>query len=328
MNCGLPVFDASAGVAHGGGNVWSAMLSAAFVELDFEQLSRSESVQGSIYRHPFGDLTFLRAVTEGGGHRVTRSEHLIRGSKHENFFIGFLLNGSALLSQNGHSADLRPGDIAILDSTRVYTIDVPTSFEALWIHTPRHRLEGRLHNISGALASKIDGHTGIGRVASDMLRAALAEAPRLSSMQANRIANSLLDLLAAALSSKQPRSALETTSVCAATLRRIKESIEQRLDDENLTCATIAAEHRLSVRYINKLFERDGSSLARWTRTRRLERCRQDLENPALRARPIYEIAYSHGFKNIPHFNRLFRSRFGCSPYALRQKRDAAELPE
>jgi AraC-like DNA-binding protein len=302
------------------------MLSAAFVELDFEQLSRSESVQGSLYRCPFGDLTFWRGVAEGGAHRVTRSEDLIRASKHENFFIGFLLNGSAVLSQNGHIADLRPGDIAILDSTRVYTIDVPTSFEALWIHTPRHRLEGRLHNISGALASKIDGHLGIGRIVSDMLRAALAEAPRLSSLQANRVANNILDLVAAALSSRQGP-ALETTSVCAATLRRSKESIEQRLDDENLTCATIAAQHRMSVRYINNLFERDGSSLARWTRMRRLERCRQDLENPALRARPIYEIAYSHGFKNVPHFNRLFKGRFGCSPHALRQKQDEADTP-
>jgi len=321
-----PGFDEPSSAVHGAGRAWPTMLSAV-AELDFEQLSRSGSVQGSIISQcPFGDLTFARAVTEGAAHRVTRSEHLIHASKHDNFFIGFLLDGSALLSQDGHMADLRPGDVAILDSTRVYTIDVPSGIDALWVHTPRNRLEGRLHDISGVLASKIDGHVGIGRIASDMLRTALAEAPRLNSIEANRVADNMLDLLAAALSSGR-RPALENTSVCAATLQRIKNSIEQRLDDEDLTCAMIAAEHHMSVRYINKLFERDGSSLARWVRMRRLERCRQDLENPALRARPIYEIAYSHGFKNVPHFNRLFRSRFGCSPYALRQKQDAADLP-
>jgi len=104
------------------------MLSAAFVELDFEQLSRSESVQGSIYRCPFGDLTFLRSVTEGGAHRVTRSEHLIHASKHDNFIYR--------LSARWQRAAV---DIAILDSTRVYTIDVPSSFEAFWVHTPKRR---------------------------------------------------------------------------------------------------------------------------------------------------------------------------------------------
>jgi transcriptional regulator GlxA family with amidase domain len=172
------------------------------------------------------------------------------------------------------------------------------------------------------MANKIDGNTGVGHVASEMLRAALEEAPRLAPHEANRIANNLLDLLGVALS-KPVRYALpEPTTHAAAMLRRVKEQIESRIDDESLTAGSIGKSTRMSVRYINKLFEKEDYSLARWIRTRRLERCRRDLEDPAQRGRRVGDIAYAHGFKNVTNFNRVFRARYGCAPRALRSLAD------
>jgi AraC-like DNA-binding protein len=306
-----------------GGRSWAAILSSVFVELEFEQLASEDGqpVSGRIFEYPFGDLIFQRSVTTGQAHRVTRSERLIRASTHNNYFIGFLLTGGATLRQDGRTAALQPGDIAILDSTRVYTIDVPQSIDALWIRTPRNRLEGRLRDVSEIMASKIDGHTGVGHVASEMLRAALAEAPRLYAPEANRVANNLLDLLGIALSRRPSTTGSTPTSRSAAMLRRVQEFIDSRLDDESLTPKAIAVANRMSVRYMNKLFEREGKSLARWIRTRRLERCRSDLEDPLSSERQVSDIAYSHGFKNISHFNRLFKTQFGSSPGAFRQRR-------
>ncbi len=304
------------------GHSWPATLSSVFVELEFEQLESSATpIRGRIHQYPFGDLTFQRAITRGPAHRVTRSERLIRLSRHNNFFIGFLLSGGAVLRQDGHTATLHPGDIAILDSTRVYSIDVPKSFDALWIRTPRHRLEGRLRDVSEIMASKIDGHVGVGHVASEMLRAALAEAPRLSVPEANRVANNLLDLLSAALSRRVRSLDTTPTTRSDAMLRRVQEFIDSRLDDETLTRSTIAQANKMSIRYMNKLFEREGYSLSRWVRMRRLERCRLDLEDPLSIHRQVSEIAYSHGFKNVSHFNRLFKAHFGSAPRALRQEK-------
>jgi AraC-like DNA-binding protein len=303
------------------GHSWPETLSSVFVELEYEQLEKSDKlIRGRIYQYQFGDLLFQRSITRGPAHRVTRSERLIRHSQHNNFFIGFLLSGSAILSQDGHTADLHPGDIAILDSTRVYSIDVPSSFDALWIRTPRYRLEGRLQDVSKVMANKIDGHAGVGHVASEMLRAALAEAERLVPQEANRIANGLLDLLGVALSKKPARAIPgDATTHASALLRRVKEYIESRLDDDALTAAAVGKASRMSVRYINKLFEKEGYSLSRWVRMRRLERCRCDLEDPKFRKRHVGEIAYAHGFKNVTNFNRLFKARYGCAPRALRE---------
>ena len=308
-------------VLRSGGSYWPATLSSAFVELEFQQLETSHRpIRGRIYQYPFGDLTLQRSITTGNAHRVTRSERLIRTSPHDNFFIGLLLAGGAVFAQGGRTAALRPGDIAILDCTRVYTIDVPKSFDALWIRAPRHRFEERVRGASEVLATRIDGRSGIGHVAAEMYRAALLEAPNLSVKEANNVASTLLDLLGIAVPRRERRRENVPSTHCAALLRRVQDLVESRLDEETLTPAAVARANRVSVRYVNRLFEREGFTLARWIRTRRLERCRKDLEVSWPTPQRIADIAYSHGFKNISHFNRLFRARFGCSPRQFQQR--------
>jgi AraC family transcriptional regulator, positive regulator of tynA and feaB len=300
---------------------WARGLSSVFVELAVEQHDPTQRLTGRMYQYPFGDLTFVRSVTRGGLHRVMRTEKLIQQSTENIFFIGFLLAGDATLTQGDHRAELHVGDIAILDSTRTYEIEVPRSFDALWVKVPRHRLEVRLHSHSDIMAQRIDGSVGIGHVASNLLRAALAEAHCIKPNEANRISNHLLDLLGLCLAGGAKSSPSDNaTPYRASTLRRMQEFIEQRLDDEDMSPELVAKTHNVSVRYIGKLFEREGISVARWIRMRRLERCRMDLEDPESAGRSISDIAYAHGFGNISSFNRAFRARFGFAPRSLRNE--------
>jgi len=298
---------------------WSRALSSVFVDLEVEQLDPRQKLTSRMYRYPFGDLTFIRAVTRGGAHLVKRTEALIQQSNDNIFFIGFMLAGDATLSQDDHRAELHPGDIAILDSSRAYFIDVPRSFDALWVSVPRYRLEGRLHSLSEIMAQRIDGSTGVGHVASSMLSAALDEAPHMQASEANRIANHLLDLLGLILADRtEDKRSDRATSYSTSMLRRVQEYVEKNLDDEILSPEQVASAQNVSMRYINKLFAREGTSIARWIRIRRLERCRIDLESPDHSNQSISDIAYSHGFGNISSFNRAFRSHFGLSPRTLR----------
>jgi AraC family transcriptional activator of tynA and feaB len=174
------------------------------------------------------------------------------------------------------------------------------------------------------MAQRIDGSSGIGHVASSMMSAALDEAPNMHKSEANRIANHLLDLLGLSLSGSLENGATgRSTTYRKSTLRRIQDYIELRLDEEELSPELLASEHGVSVRYIGKLFEREGISVASWIRMRRLERCRMDIENPEKSGCSISDIAYSHGFGNISSFNRAFRARYGLSPRTLRNSERA-----
>ena len=163
----------------GGVDEWETGLSQLFVELEFVPADPGQRLVGLMYDYPFGDIGFVRAITRGGAHSVIRSQRMIDKSQHNNFFIGCILAGRANLSQAGHIAALERGDLAILDSTKEYEIEVPISFDALWVKVPRHRIEGRLTSLENVMSQRVNGAAGIGFLASSLLRSALREAPKI-----------------------------------------------------------------------------------------------------------------------------------------------------
>src|SRR4030081_1705477 len=106
----------------------------------------------------------------------------------------------------------------------------------------------------------------------------------------------------------------------AATLHRLCQTIERRLDDPDLTPARVADAEGISERYLQKLFEGSGSSFTHYLRERRLQRTSAGLSNPAQAAQSVSEIAYRNGFNDSAHFSRAFRHRFGVSPREFRQQ--------
>ena len=298
-------------------SAWRDRLSEVFVEVDFAQASPKDQLSALVYEYAFGDIGFIRTIVEGGKHSVTRSQSLIRRSPHNIFFIACVLKGEATFTQHDRTAALKKGDIAILDSTQEYVADAEQGFDALWVRVPRHRIEGRLAHHSRLMAERIDGSKGVGRLASAMLRTAFREATRVVATDANRVTNTILDLIGVSLSSRIAHPPTSSRS-SQSTLRRIQRYIEDHLDDEDLKLSSVAKAHMVTVRYINRLFMQEGISAGRWIRMRRVERCRADLEDPARRHLSISEIAFDHGFANISSFNRAFKSRFHTTPKALR----------
>src|SRR5207247_2046030 len=88
--------------------------------------------------------------------------------------------------------------------------------------------------------------------------------------------------------------------------------------DPELSPAAIAAAHHISRRLLYKLFQEQGETVASWIRARRLERCQQDLLDPAQAARPVAAVALRWGFRSSIHFTRLFRAAYGLPPHEYR----------
>jgi AraC-like DNA-binding protein len=71
----------------------------------------------------------------------------------------------------------------------------------------------------------------------------------------------------------------------------IRAYIDRHLGDPELTPASIAAAHHISLRSLHRLFQDDETTVAGFIRHRRLERVRRDLTDPELLSRPIHAVA-------------------------------------
>ena len=68
------------------------------------------------------------------------------------------------------------------------------------------------------------------------------------------------------------------------------------------------------------LFASSGTTVSRFILDKRLELCREALENSALSDYNITQIAFSYGFNDAAHFSRKFKERYGASPKDYREK--------
>lgn len=87
--------------------------------------------------------------------------------------------------------------------------------------------------------------------------------------------------------------------------------IEARLGERRLGPPTVAAAHHISVRRLHQLFAAQPETGSALIRRRRLEQCRADLADPALRGLTVAAVAARWGFRDPAHFSRLFRAAYG-----------------
>jgi AraC-like DNA-binding protein len=110
-----------------------------------------------------------------------------------------------------------------------------------------------------------------------------------------------------------------------ARLDAIKADVDLGLGRRDLTTDLIARLHRVTPRYVQKLFETEGTTFSQFVLERRLERAQSLLRSPEHMARSISEVAYEVGFGDLSYFNRSFRKRYGVTPSEMRRAQtDAA----
>ena len=126
------------------------------------------------------------------------------------------------------------------------------------------------------------------------------------------------DLMALAIGpGKDAAEASRAGGARAARLRAIKDDIAANLRPD-LSINTVAARHRLPVRYVQRLFESEGLSFTAYVAEQRLLRAHRMLTDPRFAERSIGLIAFEAGFGHMPYFNRAFRGRFGETPSGVR----------
>jgi acetamidase/formamidase/AraC-like DNA-binding protein len=231
-----------------------------------------------------------------------------------------LEDGVALKTAAGHQI-VAAGHLLLLPRKGDWSVSFQRDMRAVVLSVTSDPLHSRRASAPAIADVQIVGPGGFGDVFARMMEQAARNLETLSDAEWLVIAQSLADLLPTFTRQlAEPTADLNSgTATKAATLHRLCQTIERRLDDADLTPAKVAQAEGISERYLQKLFEGTGSSFTHYLRERRLQRTWADLSNPSEAHHSISEIAFRAGFNDSAHFSRTFRHRFGLSPREFRQ---------
>ncbi|MFE2110383.1 helix-turn-helix domain-containing protein [Kitasatospora sp. NPDC059463] len=229
-------------------------------------------------------------------------------------YVALHLQGEASLRRDGESTALEPGDLLIGTTPyptgllsgpgcRMVRFRVPCFYLGV-----RH---GDVRRTGGLLAR---GDEGIGSLASQFLRTLASEVRSHHARPGHHLARSVSDIVAILVTELLDRVDPDRPTATAGILARIRGHIEENLADPELSPESIARSQHISVRYLHKLFQQDGTTVGQWVRRRRLDACRRELERPSRRQTGVAAVAHRWGFVSHSHFSRAFRETYGVSP--------------
>ncbi|WP_329379959.1 helix-turn-helix domain-containing protein [Streptomyces sp. NBC_01716] len=255
-------------------------------------------------------------------HTVHRTPKHIRQSDPETFKLVCVERGGGRVAQDGRCTEFGVGDLVLFDTSRPYQAEFQEHISVsrlLLLGFPRSFLPLPPRELRSLSATRIPGARGIGALTSQFMLQLARHLDELSPSDAARLTTLTLDVLIAALADAlDAGNAVPPHSRRRALMARIHAFIRDNLGDARLTPDTIAAAHHISLRYLHKLFQQDGHTVAGWVRERRLEQCRRDLADPRLAASPINAIAARWGFTSPAHFSQAFRAAYGVPPRQYR----------
>ncbi|WP_245413555.1 acetamidase/formamidase family protein [Mangrovicella endophytica] len=235
-----------------------------------------------------------------------------------------VLSGRGRIETGDRGTEIVDSDLVVLDLTEDWTIGWRADFDILLLLFPGQRLLSRLGRAPVALPTVL-GSSRAAAAARPVMRMLGPDIEAVDDADLASMENALVELVVSALLAEGRRGEAPASSVRTAHMRRVTAAIGARLGDADLSLADIARQERLSVRYLQRLFEEAGEAFSDHLRRRRLERCWTDLCDPRHAADAIAEIAWRWGFRDQAHFSRAFSAQYGVSPREARRQERAQD---
>jgi AraC-like DNA-binding protein len=284
-------------------------------------------LQVDLTKRTLPGLAVVSGTLSGLRHAIRPSRAVPNGG--DDLLLAVNVRGCVIARQRDQDLTLRDGDavFATRGETGI-TLTRPGPGRFIGIRVPRAAVALLVGRLDETPISLVPPRTE----ALNLLvtyAGAIAEALPLATPELQRLAVSHMhDLVAATIrATRSGRAIAEGHGIAAARLRAIITDISTHLGDGNLSVAEIARRHRVTPRYVHKLFENEGLTFSSFVVGQRLSRAHRLLRDPHLADRNISSVAFEVGFNDLSYFNRAFRRRYAATPSEIRQSAMWADPP-
>jgi AraC-like DNA-binding protein len=302
---------------------WDDMLARTLAAFRTE-LAGEHAFRVEIGMQMAGEFPIVRV--EGVGYRGTRGEPEIARSGDHFYAASILLDGQTVLRCRGEERQLEPGDVFLLDTMHKVEFGLERPYRHLVVRLPRQLIEACLRRPDLLCGSVLPQHHPLAGLFAGYLASGYQMADRLSPTAAAMFNRHLVDLLVEAFA---PHGTEITNGqgARAARLRAIKADVSKNLGRADIRVSAVALRQGVTPRYIQMLFEEEGTTFTAYTLEMRLKRSHAMLSDLRYAHWTIGAIALEAGFADLSYFNRTFRRRYGASPSDVRAGALPLSLP-
>jgi len=246
--------------------------------------------------------------------RCERTQKDIRLDGVDHFYAVFQIAGRSTITQDDQAVPLAAGDVTLIDSARPVTYLNDGHEQWLSLQLPRQPLMVHLgFEPQGCFRAR--SGTCAGRLLYQLILETAEDLKSMSAPAGDYMQLAVYDLLGALFA---PSNAAPDSPHTEKLFKRICNIVKDRFADPDFGPCEVAAEAGISLRYLQKLFTRRGSTCGEFIYSLRLDHAAGLLHRRKFlgTGQPVSEVAYTCGFRDYTNFARKFRRRFGCSPAA------------
>jgi AraC-like DNA-binding protein len=296
--------------------LWREVVGRTILRIDLELLpDRPFHSEASTVALPGLQLAYATK----SGLRMQRSRRFLSDGD-DDVALHLCTAGPWVVSHCDSEIPLGKNEAVLVSNAEVVSVTTPSLAQCCCIKLPRKALGLLVADLDDALMHPIPKNSEALRLLipyAETLRT--DRAPTTPALQAF-VATHIRDLVAVALgTSRDGAHIAEQGGIRAARLHAIKSDIRRRIDHD-LSVVAVATRHGISPRYVQALFEREGTTFSEFVLRERLARVHRMLTDSANAHRTIGDIAFAAGFGDLSHFNRAFRRHYGATPSDVRAK--------
>ncbi|THD55267.1 MAG: AraC family transcriptional regulator [Bradyrhizobium sp.] len=252
--------------------------------------------------------------------RIVRTREMIADGNDD---LSLLVNqtGNVTVSARGHEVALCENDAVLISSGETIVFDRRSFGESIAIRIPYATLSSMVVDVDDAIMHQIPRNTAALKLLTSYANTLLGDDHALATPALrHHVATHLHDLVALTLgATREAADVAKRRGMGAARLRAAKIHIMENVSCRDISIGSVASHLGVTPRYLQRLFESDGTTFSAFLLGRRLARAYRMLCEPQSVQRQVSTIAYDVGFGDLSYFNRCFRRLYGATPMEIRQ---------
>ena len=296
--------------------MWRGHHASAALDVEIEP-AQNHPFEACVVSHIVPGLQLLSFTLSAA--RIMRTQDIVADGNDE-FALFINRTGNVTVCARGRDVQLAPGDAVLISSDDVMVCDRSSYGESLSLRVPRSVLSSIIDGIDDAVMRPISGQSETLKLltsyAATLINGNVLATPDLRSVAVNHV-HDLITLAFGA--TRDVTEAANRGGLRAARRREAKVYIVENSSLKDISVGGVAAHLGITPRYLQRLFEADGTTFSAFLLGQRLTRAYRMLCDPQFSDRPVGVIAYDVGFGDLSYFNRCFRRQYGVTPTGIKE---------